>query len=138
MMKTTSARLLATALLILAAGSSFAHHSFSMFDQSKKVTIAGTVTEVQWTNPHVWIFLDVPGENGSSERWGVEFTSKVHLARRNFSSDMVKVGDAVEFTVSPYANGKPGGRFFTVKMANGSYYCDVGAAARVCQENNQN
>jgi hypothetical protein len=46
---------------------------------------------------------------------------------------MVKVGDDVEFTVSPYANGKPGGRFYTVKMANGSYYCDVGAAQSICQ-----
>lgn len=128
-------RLAALLLLCLPASLALAHHSFSMFDQSRKVTHTGSVSEVQWTNPHVWIFVDVPTENGS-ERWGMEFTSKVHLARRGFSSDMVKVGDQVEFTVSPYANGQPGGRFYTIRMANGLYYCDVGAAQQVCQENN--
>jgi Family of unknown function (DUF6152) len=116
---------------------SLAHHSFAMFDQTKKVTHTGVVSEVQWTNPHVWIFIDVKAANGSVEKWGMEFTSKVHLARRNFTSDMVKVGDNVEFTVSPYANGKPGGRFHTIKMANGKYYCDVGAAQQVCDQNNK-
>jgi hypothetical protein len=67
----------------------------------------------------------------------VEFTSKVHLTRRNFTSDMVKVGDSVEFTVNPYRDGKPGGRFVAVKMANGQYYCDVGQAAQVfCRSGN--
>jgi hypothetical protein len=136
-MKTLFARSLTAVLLGLLSTLALAHHSFAMFDQSKKVTVAGKVVEVQWTNPHVWIFVDVPKDDGSLERWGVEFTSKVHLARRGFASDMVKVGDAVEFTLSPYANGKPGGRFYTVKMANGQYYCDVGAAQQVCQANNQ-
>lgn len=134
-MKALTIRILSLALLCLPAGLALAHHSFAMFDQSKKVTHTGTVTEVQWTNPHVWIFVDVPTDNGS-ERWGMEFTSKVHLTRRGFDPDMVNVGDEVEFTVSPYANGKPGGRFYTIKLANGSYYCDVGAAQQVCQANN--
>ena len=126
-----------TALLLsLVPAFALAHHSFAMFDQTKKVTHEGVVSEVQWTNPHVWIFVDVTTENGSVEKWGMEFTSKVHLARRNFRSDMVKVGDQVEFTVSPYANGQPGGRFYTIRMANGLYYCDVGAAQQVCAEKN--
>jgi hypothetical protein len=126
-----------TALLLgLLPALALAHHSFAMFDQTKKVTHTGVVSEVQWTNPHVWIFVDVKTESGSVEKWGMEFTSKVHLARRNFRSDMVKVGDNVEFTVSPYANGQPGGRFYTIRMANGIYYCDVGAAAQVCAEKN--
>lgn len=133
-MKTLTTRILGFALLCLPM-SLLAHHSFSMFDQSKKVTHTGKVAEVQWTNPHVWIFVDVPVEGGTTERWGMEFTSKVHLARRNFSSDMVNVGDEVEFTVSPYANGQPGGRFYTIKLASGEYYCDVGAAQQVCEAN---
>lgn len=130
------ARILSLLLLCLPASFALAHHSFAMFDQTKKVTHTGTVSEVQWTNPHVWIFVDVATASGT-ERWGMEFTSKVHLARRNFTSDMVKVGDNVEFTVSPYANGQPGGRFYTIKMANGQYYCDVGAAQQVCEANNK-
>ncbi len=131
-MKTKIPRIFVAALLTLFSGVTLAHHSMAMFDASKKVTIAGKVTETQWTNPHVWIFVDVPKPDGSFEKWGVEFTSKVHLARRNFSPDMIKVGDDVEFTVSPYFNGKSGGRFFTVKLDNGQYYCDVGAAQAVC------
>jgi hypothetical protein len=131
-MKTTIARIFAAAFFTICSGVTLAHHSMAMFDSSKKVTIAGKVTEVQWTNPHVWIFVDVPKPDGSMEKWGVEFTSKVHLARRNFTPDMIQVGHDVEFTVSPYFNGKPGGRFFTVKLDNGQYYCDVGAAQAVC------
>ncbi len=131
-----SFRTLTILLLSSLPAFALAHHSFAMFDQTKKVTHTGVISEVQWTNPHVWIFVDVTTESGAIEKWGMEFTSKVHLARRNFRSDMVKVGDNVEFTVSPYASGKPGGRFYTIKMANGLYYCDVGAAAQVCTENN--
>ncbi len=52
------------------------------------------------------------------------------------SRDLVKVGDNVTFSVSPYADGSPGGRFFWVQLDDGTYYCDVGAAQRICQERN--
>jgi hypothetical protein len=133
-MRSLVARTIIAAALGVAAGLASAHHSFAMFDQTKQVTVIGKVTEVQWTNPHVWVFLEGAPAGGKKERWGVEFTSKVHLTRRNFSPDMVKVGDSVEFTVNPYRDGKTGGRFVAVKMASGEYYCDVGQAAQVfCQ-----
>jgi exosome complex RNA-binding protein Csl4 len=133
-MRSLVARTTIAAVLGVAASLVSAHHSFAMFDQTKQVTVIGKVTDVQWTNPHVWIFLDGAPAGGKKERWGVEFTSKVHLTRRNFTSDMVKVGDNVEFTVNPYRDGKTGGRFVAVKMASGEYYCDVGQAAQVfCQ-----
>lgn len=133
-MRSLVARTTIAAVLGVAASLVSAHHSFAMFDQTKQVTVIGKVTQVQWTNPHVWIFLEGAPAGGKKERWGVEFTSKVHMTRRNFTSDMVKVGDNVEFTVNPYRDGKPGGRFVAVKMASGEYYCDVGQAAQVfCQ-----
>jgi len=133
-MRSLLARSTLAAVLGVAAGLVSAHHSFAMFDQNKQVTVVGKVSDVQWTNPHVWIFLDGAPTGGKIERWGVEFTSKVHLTRRNFTSDMVKVGDSVEFVLNPYRDGKPGGRFVAVKMANGKYYCDVGRAAQeFCQ-----
>ncbi len=133
-MRSLVARITIAAFLGVAASLVSAHHSFAMFDQTKQVTVVGKVTEVQWTNPHVWVFLDGAPAGGKMERWGVEFTSKVHLTRRNFTSDMVKVGDNVEFTINPYRDGKTGGRFVAVKMASGEYYCDVGQAAQVfCQ-----
>ncbi len=124
----------------LAVGSSLvsAHHSFAMFDQTKQVTVIGKVAEVQWTNPHVWVFVDGAPAGGKTRALGVEFTSKVHLTRRNFTSDMIKAGDNVEFTVNPYRDGKTGGRFVAVKLASGEYYCDVGPAAQaICQGGNK-
>ena len=135
-MRSLVARTTTAAVLGVAASLACAHHSFAMFDQTKQVTVVGTVTEIQWTNPHVWVFLQGAPSGGKKGRWGVEFTSKVHLTRRNFTSDMVKVGDNVEFTLNPYRDGKPGGRFVAVKMADGEYYCDVGPGAQVfCQGN---
>jgi hypothetical protein len=128
--------LFASALLCITAGAALGHHSFAMFDQTTKVEFTGIVAEVQWTNPHVWIMVDVPSDDGTDISWGVEFTSKVHLTRRGFSPDLFSIGDEVTFSVSPYADGSPGGRFFWVQMANGTYYCDVGAAQRVCQDRN--
>src|SRR5690606_20649339 len=135
-MKTTTIRILSLCLLCLGASVAQAHHSFAMFDQSKKVTHTGKISDIQWTNPHVWIFVDVPMDDGTLERWGMELTSKVHLKRRGFDPDDFAVGDEVEFTVSPYANGKPGGRFYTIRDARGLYHCDVGAAQQVCKDNN--
>jgi Family of unknown function (DUF6152) len=133
-MRSLVARTTIAAVLGVAASLASAHHSFAMFDQTKQVTVVGKVTEVQWTNPHVWVFLDGAPKGGKKAHWGVEFTSKVHLARRNFTPNMVHVGDNVEITVNPYRDGKPGGRFVAVKMASGEYYCDTGQAAQVfCQ-----
>jgi hypothetical protein len=123
-------------VMAITAFPALAHHSFAMFDQTTKVEVTGIVGEVQWTNPHVWIMVDVPQDDGTAVRWGVEFTSKVHLTRRGFSPDMLNLGDEVTFSVSPYADGSPGGRFFWVQLASGKYYCDVGAAQRICQERN--
>jgi len=133
-MRSLMAGAAAAVVLGAASAAAFAHHSFAMFDQGKQVTVVGKVAEVQWTNPHVWVFLDGAPAGGKKERWGVEFTSKVHLARRNFTPDMIKAGDDVEFTVNPYRDGKTGGRFVAVKLASGEYYCDIGPAAQaICQ-----
>lgn len=123
-------------LFSVLSGTALAHHSFAMFDQTTKVEFTGVVTELQWTNPHVWIMVDVPQDDGTTVKWGVEFTSKVHLTRRGFSPDFFKLGDRVTFSVSPYVDGSPGGRFHWVQLANGTYYCDVGAAQKICQERN--
>jgi len=104
-----------------------AHHSFNMFDQTKKVEITGTMADFQWTNPHVWAEVDVPGENGEVTRWGIEFTSRVHLTRRGWTNTTLKPGDAVTFTLSPYRDGRPGGRFWTVTLPTGETLRDPGA-----------
>ena len=134
MMRRTIA-LPSAALMLASASAAFGHHSFAMFDQSRKVTIEGTVAEVQWTNPHVWVEVDVPGDDGESVRWGIELTSVVHLTRLGMTMNTFRVGDEIEFTVSPYADGTPGGRFYTARMPGGELLCDVGAQ-QVCREGN--
>lgn len=104
-----------------------AHHSFSMFDQTTKVEIEGVVADVQWTNPHVWVEVDVPGANGETERWGIEFTSRVHLLRRGWTRTTLNPGDAVRVSLSPYRDGRPGGRFWWVTLPTGETLRDPGA-----------
>jgi hypothetical protein len=113
------------------------HHSFAMFDLTKRVTITGVVSKVEWTNPHVWVEADVPQKDGTRLRWGIEFTSINHLTRLGMKSNTIKPGDTLEFTVNPYANGTPGGRFQVMKLPSGRYFCDVGAAQQFCEENNK-
>lgn len=104
-----------------------AHHSFSMFDQTTKVEIEGVVAEVQWTNPHVWVEVDVPGPDGQTVRWGVEFTSRVHMTRRGWTRSTLNAGDEVTFSISPYHDGRPGGRFWWVTLPSGETLRDPGA-----------
>jgi hypothetical protein len=65
------------------AGLAQAHHSFAPFDMANQKTVTGTVKTVEWTNPHTWIWLDVPNEQGVVEPWGFEGMSPNYLATRS-------------------------------------------------------
>ena len=110
-----------TALLlgVVAAVPTAAHHSFAMFDQTRKVVLKGTVVTFQWTNPHAFLELDVPGAGGTSLRWSVELNSPNNLKRQGWSRTSVKPGDKVAVTINPVRNGKPGGLFNSVVLADG-------------------
>ena len=126
-MRMNTSRLIAFAALSCFGLPALAHHSMAMFDRTTKVEISGVVADVQWTNPHVWIEVDVPDEAGGSERWAIEFTSRVHLTRRGWTRTTVNPGDEVTFTMSPYRDGRPGGRFWTVTLPDGETLRDPGA-----------
>jgi hypothetical protein len=129
--------LLASVASLAVSATVLGHHSFAMFDLTKKVTVIGVVAEVEWTNPHVWVKADVAQKDGSRVRWGIEFTSINHLTRLGMKSNTIKPGETIEFTVNPYADGTPGGRFQVMKLPSGRYFCDVGAAQQFCAENNK-
>jgi len=111
---------LATLVLTLTCGCAFAHHSFATFDMTKEVRISGTVAEVQYTNPHVWFFVDVPAANGKTESWAVEAGGPNILLRAGWKANTVKVGDKVEVKIHPMRdNSKRGGSLISIRLPDG-------------------
>jgi uncharacterized protein DUF6152 len=94
-MKTTLAVLL-TIVGATAGGQLLAHHSFAaQYDASKAVRLMGTLTKVEWTNPHIYFYLDVKDENGQVVKWGCEAGSPGALSRRGFKRGNLKIGDTI-------------------------------------------
>ena len=78
-----------------------AHHSFAAeFDASQPVTLHGTVTGMEWINPHAWLHIDVKNEDGTTTAWMIEGATPNTLFRRGFTRDSVKAG--MEITVEGY------------------------------------
>ncbi len=118
-----SARLttLVTAAAAVAAGAvvAMAHHSFTMFDQTRQVTLSGTVTEFQWTNPHAFIELDVTDEKGAVKHWSVEMGSPSILMQGGWKFKDIKAGDKVTVKLNPLRDGRTGGLLLQVTLPDG-------------------
>ena len=92
-----SKALTAAALLvaIAAAAPALAHHSFAMFDQSKQVSISGTVKDFQYTNPHSWVIVMAAGPDGKQTEWGFESEGPSTLLRAGIKHSSLAPGDKV-------------------------------------------
>ena len=108
-----------TLVVTLTGASVLAHHSPVMFDRAVSKTLAGTVVEFTWTNPHASIQLDVQNESGSVDRWGVELGSPQSMARNGWKSNIIKPGDKVTVVVNPLKSGEFGGIFVSMTLADG-------------------
>jgi hypothetical protein len=107
------------------ATSASAHHSGAMFDRTKEITLTGTVKEVQWTNPHAWLEVMVPDQTGKPVQWGIEFGGGPQaLIRIGFTRSNVKAGDKVTVLAHPLRDGRPGGSFMSVTLADGKVLKD--------------
>lgn len=107
--------------LILLAGSVplLAHHSFTMFDMSKRITLTGNVTDFQWTNPHVYIEIDVPGGSGGVNHWSIEMGSPSILMQSGWKFSSLHKGDKVTLVINPLKNGQAGGFLSKATLPDG-------------------
>jgi hypothetical protein len=105
--------------MLLVAGIAMAHHSFAMFDTTASVTLTGTVTEFQWTNPHAYIELDVPDSSGAKKHWTIELGSPSILQQSGWKYKDLKFGDKVTATINPLRNHDPGGLLVQVTLPDG-------------------
>jgi len=106
--------------MLTAAAIAVAHHSFAMFDTTAKVTLTGTVTEFQWTNPHAYIELDVQENNSAAKKhWTIELGSPSILQQSGWKYKDLKFGDKVTATINPLRSHEPGGLLVEVTLPDG-------------------
>jgi hypothetical protein len=94
-------------LLAGAAAAAYAHHSAAAaYDISKKISLKGTVTRLDWKNPHIFYYIDVKDESGKVTNWAVEGSTPNQLYRQGWRKDDLKIGDTVTLVdSSPARNG---------------------------------
>ena len=90
-----------------------------MFDDTKQVTLKGTVREFQWTNPHSWLQLEVVNADGKTEEWSVEMLSPNVLGRMGWKRNSLKPGDEVTVVIHPLRTGAKGGNMVSIHDKNG-------------------
>lgn len=90
-----------------------AHHSFAAeYDADRPVNVTGTVTRVEWMNPHIWFYLDVEDENGEVANWGFSAAPPGVLMRRGIMRDVIRIGDVIRvegFRARDGSNNASGG-----------------------------
>lgn len=99
-----------------------AHHSSSAYDMEHPVNMKGVVTNMEWTNPHVFIYLDVKDDNGNVEQWRVEGNSPNMLVRAGWKKEMIKTGDQLLVNGAPAKNGSKVMRLIGLTLANGQKF----------------
>ena len=102
-------------LAVLLSAAVSAHHSAAMFDDTKVVELKGTVRELQWANPHVWLQVIVE-EKGVKREWSIEGGSPNTLSRQGWRSTTFRPGDAIVVRIAPMKDGSPGGNFIGARF----------------------
>lgn len=106
--------LAAVASLVMFSGSAMAHHGVAGYDMTKTITLHGTVSKFDWSNPHVVVYVDAKNEGGEMQHWTIEFASPVHMVRAGWSKSSMKTGDDITIDTHPSRNGAPVGISSTI------------------------
>ncbi|WP_428096307.1 DUF6152 family protein [Candidatus Rariloculus sp.] len=97
-----------------------AHHSFAaVFDADDPVELSGTVSKVEWFNPHVWFNIDVENDDGTIEDWALEMGSPNRLMRSGWNAESMTMGDMVIVTASRARDGSRKAAVVSVKLSTG-------------------
>ena len=102
-----------------------AHHSGAMFDDKQSLTLTGTVKQFQWTNPHCWLQVVVPGASGSTE-WSVEMGSPSQLFRGGWRPKILHAGEAIVVVIHPMRDGSKAGLFVSATHGDGTAISSAG------------
>jgi hypothetical protein len=97
-----------------------AHHSGAAYDHTKQNTVEGEVKEWRWSNPHAWLQIYVPGQNGDKKLWSFEATSPNILVKQGFTRKGMLPGDKIKVTFYPLGDGGPGGSLIRVVKDDGT------------------
>ena len=114
--------------LMLAALPLAAHHSFAAeFDRDQPITLTGTVTKVEWSNPHIWFYIDVKDANGKVTNWGFSGAPPGMLTRRGITKESLKIGDVIKVEGYRAKDGSNNGSGGKVTFADGRQVFTAGA-----------
>jgi len=91
-----------------------AHHGVAGYDLTKTITLHGTVTKFDWSNPHIVIHMDAKNANGEVQNWTIELAAPTHMSRAGWTKNVMKAGDDIIAEVHPAQNGAPVGISGTV------------------------
>jgi hypothetical protein len=100
--------------LLLFSGPVLAHHGVAGYDLTKTITLHGTVTKFEWSNPHVVVYVDAKNEKGETQNWTIEFAAPIHMVRAGWNKNVMKAGDDIVIDTHPSRNGAPVGITSTI------------------------
>ena len=117
-----AAVLLAALPAALLAVPAIAHHSYAMFDQTKVLYQSGTLNELEFVNPHIWVRITITNDKGAAT-WQFEGGSPTQMVRLGWVKEDFKSGEKVEIGYRPMKDGSRGGQLMSVKFADGHKVC---------------